>query len=143
MPAPPQPRSSPGKQPRGEVVAAGRDRAEIGLWIVQGIVEELRELLRERLDVLILHDGWSVAQKGPEHEGVAGGGVDAVCSPGAAYGCVGVGVVGGVVGDGDDQCAVLTRNLLEELLLEKLRIHNTKRCAGLLRREQIAVTERE
>src|ERR1700751_1645818 len=101
------------KQPGWEVVAVGSRSAEIGERIVEQVVEEFGELLGEWLDVAVFDDSGSGANIGADDEGVARGSVDPVRPPGAAYGCVGSGVVSGVVSDGDDQCAVLAGNLLE------------------------------
>ena len=54
---------------------------------------------------------------GPEHERISGGGIDAVCSPGAAYSGIALGVIGGVMGHGNDQLAFLFGKLPEEFLL--------------------------
>ena len=56
--------------------------------IVQRIVDELRELLGERLHIGVLDHSGRVMEIRAEHEGVSGGGIDAVRSPGAADGSV-------------------------------------------------------
>ena len=52
---------------------------------MQRIVDELRELLSERLHVAVFDDGGCGMEIRAEHERVSGGGVDAVRSPGAAH----------------------------------------------------------
>ena len=86
------------------------------------VLDELRELLRERLHVIVLHHRGRGVEIGAEHEGVSGGGIDAVRSPGAAHRRVAEGVVSGVMRHGDDELAFLFRKLLEELLLQELEI---------------------
>ena len=106
---------------------------------MQGIVDELRELLSERLHVTVLDNAGCAVQIGAEDEGISGCGIDAVSSPGTADGGVAFGVVGGVVGHGDNQLAGLFGKLLEELLLQKLDVGDSEGCAGLLRGEDVAV----
>ena len=57
-------------------------------------------------------------------------------------GGVAFGVIGGVMGHGDDQLAVLFGKLLEEFLLQKLEVDDGEGGAGLLRGEDVAVAER-
>ena len=79
---PPAPRdASSGESccPELDVAAAMEQR------IVQGIVDELGELLGERLHVAVFDDRGRGMEIRAEHEGVSGGGVDAVRSPGAAH----------------------------------------------------------
>ena len=130
-------------QPRGEEIPASRGGAEVALRIVQWIVEEFRELLGERLDVAVGDDGGRRAKVGSEYEGVAGRGVDAVRSPGAADGRVSGGVIGGVVRDRDDQFSILMRNLPEEFLLQKLGIDDREGSPALFRGQEIAVADRD
>ena len=110
---------------------------------MQGILDELRELLSERLHVIVRDHGGRVMKVGAEHERVSGGGIDAVRSPGAAHGCVAKRVVSGVTRHGNDQLALLFGKLLEELLLQELEIDDGERRAGLLRRENVAVPNRD
>ena len=88
--------------------------------VVQRIVDKLGELLREGLHVAVFHYRRRVAKIRTEHEGVSGGGIDAMGSPGAAQRGVAFGVVSGVVRDCDHQLAFLTGNQLEKLPLQKL-----------------------
>ena len=53
-----------------------------------GSLMNSRELLGQRLHVGVLDDRGRVMQIRAEHEGVSGGGIDAVRSPGAAHGRV-------------------------------------------------------
>ena len=86
---PPQPPWSPGRMEADassrEGVARDLDVAAVDQRIVQGILDELRELLGERLHVAVFDDGGRGVQIRAEHEGVSGGGIDAVRSPGAAH----------------------------------------------------------
>jgi hypothetical protein len=106
--------------------------------VVEGIVDELGELLGEGLDVAVFDDCRCVSDIGGQDEGVAGGGVDAVGSPGAADGGVTVGVEGGVVGDGEDEFAILLGELLEEGALDELEVRDGEGGVGLLRGEDVA-----
>ena len=122
-PQPPGPRTHRrGTHPAGEGVSRDLDVAAVEQRIVQGIVDELGELLSERLHVAVFDNGGRGVEIRAEHEGVSGGGIDAVRSPGAAHRGVAIGVVGGVVRHGDDQLAFLFGKLLEEFLLQKLEI---------------------
>jgi hypothetical protein len=98
---------------------------------VQRIVDELAKLLGERLHVAVLDDGGRGVEIGAEHEGISGGGIDPVRSPGAAQRGVALGVIGGVMRDGDDQLALLFGKLLEEFLLQKLDVEDGEGTAGL------------
>src|ERR1700744_3689346 len=111
---------------RSIVVVIGRQ------GIVQRIVDELRELLGERLNIAVCNNTGRVMEIGPEHEGVSCSLVDAVRSPGTAFGCIVICVVGGVARHGDDELAILFRKLLEDLLLQKYNIHDGKGSTALL-----------
>ncbi len=141
---PPQPPWSPGRIDAGRIQPGKVFPGTLTLrpWkqgIVQGIVDELRELLGERLHVAVFDNVRRGMEIRTEHEGVSGGGVDAVRSPGAADRCVAIGVVGGVMRHGDDKLAFLLGKLLEELLLQKLDVDDGEGAAGLLRGEDVAV----
>ena len=71
--------------PRGKVVARSSRRAEVALRIVQRIVDELRKLLRQRLDIAIGHNRRRVGKIRAEHKRIAGGGIHAVRPPPAAH----------------------------------------------------------
>src|SRR3984957_6980977 len=118
--------------PCGEGVSRSIDVVVGGQRIVQGIVDELCELLGERLYIAICDNGRRVMEIGPEDEGVSRSLVDAVPSPGTAFGCVVIRVVGGVARHGDDELAILLRKLLEDLLLQKHNIHDGKGSTALL-----------
>ncbi len=90
--------------------------------IVQRIVEELRELLRQRLHILVFDNSRRGAEIRTQHKRVSGGGVDAVRSPRAADRRVAKRVVGGVMRYRDDELSVLLGKLLEEFLLQKLEV---------------------
>ena len=76
--------------------------------IVQGVIDELSELLGDRLYVAIAHHCRRGTQIGAEHERIPSRGVDAVRSPRTAFGRVAVTVVGRVMGDRQDEFALLT-----------------------------------
>ena len=126
MVATPVPPQQPVAWPHGGRIQPGKsvsgdcDVAAVNQRVMQRIVDELRELLGERLHVAVFDNGGRGMKIRAEHEGVSGGGVDAVRSPGAAHRGVAVGVIGGVMRHGDDQLAVLFGKLLEEFLLQKL-----------------------
>ena len=130
-----------GTHPTGEGVSRNFDVAAVEQGIVQGIVDELPELLSERLHVTVFDNGGCGMEIRAEHEGVSGGGVDAVRSPGAAHRCVAIGVVSGVMRHGDDELAFLFGKLLEEFLLQKLDVDDGEGAAGLLRGEDVAVAD--
>ena len=130
-----------GTHPTAEGISRNRDVAAVEQRIVQRIVDELRELLCERLHVAVFDDGRRGAEIGAEHERVSGGGVDAVRSPGAAERCIAFGVVGGVVRHGDDELAVLFRKLLEELSLQKFDVDDSEGAAVALRGKDVAVAD--
>jgi hypothetical protein len=110
---------------------------------MQGVVDELRELLGDRLHVAVLDDRGRVMQVRPEHERVSGGYIDAVRSPGAAFRGITIGVVGGVMRHGKDKLAILLRKLLEDFLLHKFHVDNRKGASGLFRGEDVTVAERD
>ena len=130
-------------RPAGNAVAwCGRGMAAMEKRIVQGIVDELGELLGDRLHVAIVHDCGRGTQIGAKHERIAGGGVDAVRSPGTAFRRVAVTVVGRVMGDGKDEFALLPGQLLEDCLLQKFHIDDGEGGSLLRRGEDIAVAQR-
>ena len=106
--------------PGGENVSGDLDVAAVDQRIVQRVLDELGELLRERLHVGVRDHSGRVMEVGGEHEGISGGGIDAVRSPGAAHGSVAERVISGVMRHGDDQLALLFGELFEEFLLQKL-----------------------
>ena len=90
---------------------------------------------------LVFDDCGCGMQIGAEHERVSGGGVDAVRSPGAAFGGVALDVIGGVMRDSDDEFAVLPGNLLEELPAAGIPHRQRQRSWPVfLRGEDVAVT---
>ncbi len=95
----------------------------------------------ERLHVTIFDKGRCGMEIRAEHEGVSGGGVNAVRSPRAAQGGVTLGVVSDVMRRGDDQLAFLFGKLLEEFLLQKLDVDDGQGAAGLLRGEDVPVAD--
>ncbi len=128
-----------GTHPTRERVSRTLHVAAVDQRIVQGIVDELTELLGERLYVTVFDNGGCGVEIRAEHERVSSGGIDAVRSPGAAHRCVAVGVVSGVMRHRDDELAFLFGNLLEELFLQKLDIDDSEGAAGFLRGENVAV----
>src|SRR5579871_5999007 len=106
---------------------------------MQRIIDELRQLLSKRLHIAVFDDRRSIAKIRAKHEGVSGGRVDAVRSPRAALRRIALDVVGGVMGYSDDELAVLPRNPLEELPLQKLNINDSEGAAILLRSKNVAV----
>ena len=128
-------------QPTVEGVSRNRDVAAVEQRVVEGIVDELRELLGEWLHVAVFDHGRGGAEIRTEHEGVSGGGVDSVRSPRAAERCVAFGVVGGVMRHGNDELAVLFGKLLEKLPLQKLDVDDGERAAVTLRGKDVAVAD--
>jgi hypothetical protein len=116
-------------QPTGECVSWNRDIAVVKQRIVERIVHELRELLGEWLHIGLLDHVRRGTEVRAEHEGVSGGGVDSVCSPGAAERCVALGVVGGVMRRSNDELAILPRDLLEKLSLKEFDVDDGERPA--------------
>src|SRR5438874_511576 len=90
-------------QPAAEGVSCNRNVAAVKQRVVERIVDELRELLGERLNVAVFDDCGGAVEIRTEHEGIPSGGVDSVRSPRTAECRITFGVVGGVAGHGDDE----------------------------------------
>jgi hypothetical protein len=119
-------RARHGTQPTAEGISRNRDVAAVEQRVVEGIVDELRELLCEWLNVAVFDDGRRGTEIRTEYERVSGGGVDSMRPPRAAERCIAFGVVGSVVRNGDHELAVLFRKLFEELTLQKFNVDNSE-----------------
>src|ERR1035438_3856430 len=97
--------------------------------IVHWILDELRDLLRDRLDVGVSDHRRRNSDIGGEDERVVGGGVDTVRTPGTADCGVSEGVIGRVVSHGKHEPAVLCGDLAEQFALNPFEVNDGKRAA--------------
>lgn len=71
-------RARHGKQPTVEGISRNRAVTAVEQRVVEGIIDELRELLCEWLCVAVFDDGRRGAEVRSEYERVSGGGVDSM-----------------------------------------------------------------
>ena len=111
--------------------------------VVERVLQKLRELLCDRLDVGIVDHRGRRAEIRREDERIAGLAVHPVRSPGTADGGVAERVVCRIVGHREDQPALLFRDLAEDLALQPDEVHDGEGAAGFRGSEDVTRARRD